>query len=42
MPPDFVAGEATAELNEHIVAVIEKFDGVLREGCPLPEPTARP
>ena len=42
MPPDFVAGEATAGLSAHIVAVIEELDGLLPEGCPVPEPTARP
>jgi hypothetical protein len=34
--------EATAGLSAHIVAVIEELDGLLPEGCPIPEPTARP
>jgi hypothetical protein len=42
LPPDFVAGEGVSGLNERIVAVVEGLDGLMPDGCPLPEPTTKP
>jgi hypothetical protein len=41
LPPDFVAGEGVSGLNERIVAVVEGLDGLMPDGCPLPEPTTK-
>ena len=41
LPPDFVAGEGVAGLNERIEAVVTELDELRPEGCPLPEPITR-
>jgi len=42
LPPDFVAGEGVAGLAERVEAVIEELDGLMPDGCPLPEPKTKP